>query len=273
MVLGWDTGTNCLVATFGDGNLGFRRAAKRVARQALGLKGVSESIAFHSEHLERIRKTRNLPKNIFKGWALGHYAWKPFIALEAIEIFKPERLIWLDAGNWVNVSEISQSNFNALLSLIDTDGGFIYAPRLDTLENLYTAPSVLSALGVSRDHRDSPQLEANLFGLHRSQFDVLEEWSDLVLRRELLVPKGFEQGHSFQKVHHRYDQSLLSLTWKKRGLPIIQEFTGHHPGSPKFKKNSANLHPFWTSRHRSGMRTLSMNPFFRALRAFEKFIP
>ena len=263
----------CLLVTFGDGNLGYRRAAKRVANQTQRFESITEARSYAAPDLIDIKNRFGLPADVFSGWALGHFAWKPWVVLHALREGDWDFVIYSDAGNWVNVTPSTQVLLTGMVETGFANGGFAFSAGPHILESDYTAPSVLQKLNVSRADSLSPQLQAGLFGIGKDSFSFLNQWAALVSEEELLTPTGFENNSSRGKQLHRYDQSLFSVLWKQWALPWCGESTNHHPGNSHFDDHLAQKMPFWTSRHRSGMLSLSMNPVLRAARAIEMLVP
>jgi len=261
------------LVSFGDGSLAYRRAARRVAKQALEFPQVSSSIALRISDL-KIAFPEESANIDWGSRGLGFWAWKPLAVLYAIEFFQPKvsQILYADGGCWINSRAQAQQRLDEWATSCQANGAITFSSGAGNSDRRLSKREAIDVLGKGVE-LDEVQRAGTVFMMNRDYAkDFSKEWwawcQDSMLINDDYDPSL--QDPCF--VEHRHDQSIFSLMSKSRGIPVMPENIDIHPanGSPTPEQLSV---PIWGSRHRSGMNSLSMNPILRALRMIEQKLP
>ena len=136
----------------------------------------------------------------------GAYAWKPIIIKEVTN-HRSSRLLWLDSGDVV----IKKLTF---LRKYLNCYGFYSAYSVGTIKD-WTHPTTLKVLNVDYESYSHRNMSANIVGLNpkfNSVRELVREWNDLALRKEVIAPSGSSREN------HRQDQSLLTILAHRMNL-------------------------------------------------------
>jgi hypothetical protein len=261
------------LVSFGDGSLAYRRAARRVAKQALEFPQVSNSIALRISDL-KIAFPEESAKIQWGARGLGFWAWKPLAVLFALKNFESEvsQIIFADGGCWMNSSTQSQSRLEQWAASCEASGAITFSSGAGNSDRRFSKREAIDILGLGVE-LDDVQRAGGVFMMNRDYAkEFSQEWWAFC-QNPILINDEYDpslQDPCF--VEHRHDQSIFSLMSKNLGIPVMPDILDIHPanGSPTPEQLSV---PIWASRHRSGMNSLSMNPILRALRMIEQKLP
>lgn len=262
------------VVSFGDGSLAYRRAARRVANQALGFPQVSSSLALHKSDLVKLFPSESQHIS-WDARGLGFWAWKPLSVMAAIKRFEGSNvttILYVDSGCWVNVTPSSIERLSIWQQTAEQHGAITFSSGKGNTERRFTKQEVFDSLGDGFD-RDETQRAATMF-MFTVEFaqDFLSSWwrscKDLRLVDDTY--DNARQDPAF--ITPRHDQSLFSLQAKNYGLPLMKDDIDIHPAVRPITSEQLAV-PIWGARHRSGMMSLSMNPAQRAIRMIEQLLP
>lgn len=261
------------LVSFGAGSLAYRRAAKRVAEDAGQFGLITENIAAGLHTLEKINDQR-LAQVDFSSRGFGFWAWKPFLIKKAMVEAEPsvEVICYLDAGFHVNFNSHSEIRLQEYVE-IAVEAGALTFESGPFAEEKFCKMDVLEELGVSQEHRRSNQLAGGLFLIRRDQLDFVEKWCELVSKPEMVDDSPSLRPNANTFIEHRHDQALFSILSKRSNYKVSSDNINLHPSRQDFDSKIAHSIPFWASRHRSGFRSLSMNPLIRSIRMIEQVMP
>jgi hypothetical protein len=258
--------------TFGDGSLGWRNAARRLAGQARR-SGLFVDVVYHNRRslLQAIPELaeRNFQKNV-RGF--GYWVWKPYMVNHYLQNFKDDvdGIAYLDAGCTINATSESLLRFRKYMEWSQSSGGLCFQMNLP--EQVWTKEDLLAELRASETARKTGQIVATVFLLNKSKGQILSSrWLELALKSHLLddSPSRLENHRDY--IEHRHDQSIFSLLAKELQIKTIPDETAFHPGVDGDKTYESL--PVWATRHRSRMNSLSMNFVVRAIRLVERLLP
>jgi hypothetical protein len=198
--------------------------------------------AEHADHLQpRVR-------------GFGHWLWKPYIVLSAIERFPSDisHIMYIDCGSELNYATPQSQARLAQYAEIATDEGLHIMHVPGTSEAMWTHAQVIQEFGLNRSARRSEQRSAAYLLLPRSQpaKALVDEWLFWATQEDgkWLTGSGLpaaEEPSEFRG--HRHDQSLLSCLTKMRGLPS----TADESYWPSQWSSRGLDYPIWTARNRS----------------------
>ena len=125
-----------VLLTFGDGSPAWRRASKRLAREARSSTWFSEVVVLDSRDLKKIDEGRKLLES---GWfrrnprGYGYWIYKPIFIRDFLKnrLSANAILIWVDAGCSINVTDSSKARFAEYIDLVKNSEaglGFIQTP-------------------------------------------------------------------------------------------------------------------------------------------------
>lgn len=213
-----------VLITFGDGDLRYKRAARRLCKEAKSLGIYRHAIPLDLAWLRNADPEvyafvrRCLDQGVRRG--VGFWLWKYSAILWASREFPGYLVHYLDAGHSVTSDWRARSWIGTALREA-SDSGAAATRLADNLEFQWTKREVFDRLDPARIFSATNQIDAStviLGGAFTKQ--VAEEIralglekSGILINDDLWLP----QGPGF--IEHRHDQSLLSLYWKSRGLP------------------------------------------------------
>ncbi len=248
--------------TFGGGHIDYRRAAKRLGRQAF------DSNFFHSvQTFNEFSLQENYP-NFWRDHkdfiyshprGFGKWIWKPFLILDQLNrIGDDQALCYFDSGCYLNFgNEFSKQRFRDYLSLAKENE--IFAGQLnpisgvyeDVLETTWTRLSVLNSLQVPVEHRESNQIQATYVFLVKSSSTLkfVEEWFFNCLTNNYdFLQDGAGELHQDGFIEHRFDQSVFSCLFKRFGFLTFPDESMWHPSW----QETGRSYPIWAMRNRTG---------------------
>jgi hypothetical protein len=262
------------IFSFGDGSLGYRRAARRVAQQAEGFKDLGNSLAVNKRNIETSFPSESHLIN-WKDRGFGYWAWKPLALEYALKTFGTEIdvLCYVDAGCWVNVTSSSKERLGGYTGACENSGALTFSSGDGNLDAKFCKKELVEEMTPLPLHLNTTQRAATLWLLHRDlAADFARRWWELASNHSLINDSFDSEIQDSRFLAHRHDQSIFSLLAKGDGFPISSDKIDIHPANTVIGAQEQAI-PFWASRHRSGSLTMSMNPIRRAARAAESIIP
>jgi hypothetical protein len=262
-----------LVLTAGLGGNNFRAAANRVVEDASRFKFVKKAIAVYEEDLFMVCPSTSSQYGQYLNPAhhgYGYFSWKSEIVMRGLTGYWGEYdgVIWIDAGCEVYASVLTSLRLKKWLRDSKLSGVHCFA--LNTPENIYTKRDVFELFPGLQSNDSSDQIQATWIIFHKSALAIAQEWFNKsqsgINSLDLSVSK---QGDPSDFVQHRFDQSLLSLTLKSRGIQPskIAPVAGK---TGVLSKLRASTHPIWTSRNREGRTLIPSFVSFFKLRTNDK---
>jgi hypothetical protein len=207
--------------TFGAGRTGWRRAARRLGREAYKTK-LFKSIHVFDENwisthdikiynqIQSYRMSGN-----YKGF--GYWAWKAAILKWAGSRYPQDQILYIDGGHHIS-SEVDDQNSirDLLISSVINDG---LAWQLNARKEVeFCKQEVLEKIDGSQLFLEDNQIQASFICLPPSKkrvkfinefYHLATEENGFNFSDELRVA----QSEKFQV--HRHDQAVFSLLWKK----------------------------------------------------------
>lgn len=267
--------SNALI-TFGDGSLGWRNAARRLENQAASSGFFDQVFKFD------LRTLAAIPPRVKGGVefdrdlrGLGYWSWKPLIMNTILNQYGDnfQRYFYIDAGCTLNVSEASKKRFQDYCNFIDSSGGLAFQLPQNFSEEKWCKEDVLIALRATDNIRKSGQILGGIMGLNfQKGSSLIQKWTEHTQNLSLIDDSPSKAKNALSFIEHRHDQAIFSILAKQSDIAILPDETDFHPGRMGFT-SEIDRSPIWATRHQSGMRSLSMNPALRAIRAFERLIP
>lgn len=254
--------------TFGGGSFPDRRAAARLRGQAQISGFFSQSWAINDKSLRRKFPEFWEEHHFFieqNQRGFGKWLWKPFLIKTFLgRIDSGDGLLYLDAGCQLNFStheskaRLRRHLASAELSgslLTQTFDGEYGLPSLS--ENAWTRKDLLDNSTLTIEQRQTGQIQSGIVFLTKTEENMClsSEWLELCLADDYeflreAVP-GSVQHQDFQA--HRWEQSALSISAKKRRLSTIPDETFWHPDWA----TSGREYPIWAMRNRTGIEPIS----------------
>jgi len=266
-----------LLLTFGEGTIGFTRAAKRLQREFSDFFPEQNALIVNAKILKKISPEFWSSKQKFvkmnpRGY--GNWVWKPTLVNLAFlgEFGEFDLLIYLDAGCELNFStKTATRRFENYVQMAMESGGLAFAHKAgqfgiqDFSEVKWTKPAVLNYLNPDSETLLSPQLQAGCFFLARQSSQFAFDWFKI----SNVNDSAFLQDEAvIGQYTHRNDQSIFSILWKQAEYRIIDDETFFD-----FKKDSfASSFPIWTSRNASSRKTLDYSVFGKTIRRIEALV-
>lgn len=262
-----------MVGSFGHGSLGYRRAARRVVIDTLTFGQVCNGSSFTKRDL-LVALPHEAKEVNWNARGAGFWAWKPLVlmALTQKGLGRADFVLYLDSGFLVNNNPASSSRLDSYLQFAREHGALTFSSGTANTDRKYCKAEVLEVLNRPSVDLDSTQRAGGIFILHKTIVrDFANEWWNYT-RQESMVNDDVRHSQSPTFIEHRHDQAIFSLLAKAKGWPMSPDAIDFHPGIQRPNPVQVQL-PFWAARHKSGLRSASMNPFIRAVRAFERVLP
>ena len=254
-----------LFLTFGDGTLGFSRAAERLVREFSEAFPEHASVNADSKVLHKLNPEYWAAKQDFvkqNPRGFGNWVWKPALVNLAFlgEFGEFDLLLYLDAGCELNfASEAAILRFREYSKMALEIGGLAFAHKQgqfginDFSESRWTKPSLLSHLNPDPHILQTPQLQAGCFFMARRSSKLAFDWFEISNIDDSIYL--LDQTLVDQYVH-RNDQSIFSILWKQSKFETIEDETFFD-----FKSDPRALNfPIWTARN-SSSRSILDNSF------------
>ena len=245
-----------LLVSFADGGDEWKSALRRLENQAL-TTGMFSSVACFTVD-DYIAHRPSFAKDLEHILQLdsGHLAYravKAWLIRDALrgDFGEFDLIVYLDAGCELNLNGIASKRMGHKLKSAYNKGGL--AELLAEMESSRTKPAVLRHLNLSSEESQTRQVQAtwSMWRVCEANLELAQRWVDLSdpdlnLWQNPKTPNGSEE--------HRRDQSLMSILWKRLGLPT-QEVECHFDTSTRIGKLRLSVIPILTIRNRSGQST------------------
>lgn len=265
-------GTHLL--TFGDGSERWRRAAKRLMRQAEGSRWFGNVTAWDASDLEAADPHFFVDRaGLYRGAALGfgYWSWKPFMLRWYLENpdLGADRILYLDSGVHLNTSASARRRFCEYETLVH-ERSVLLMQCQGLPEREWTKSQVLTRLMVDSSACVSSQIMATLLMVDRSDkaISFCREWEALTMEdggQLLLDPETkLEAGPDLRA--HRHDQSILSCLAKSSNLEPIPDEAYF---APNWGRGGVN-YPLWAVRNRTGVLFTDREWLYKSKRVMER---
>lgn len=239
---------------FGDGSLRWRKAAKRLAREARESPqpleiDVLDRKSLASRYPNFVNRHRLILDNAPRGF--GYWIWKPFLIREALREGSSGGVIYMDAGSTLNfANEASRQRWIDYQDEANLSDALFF--QMDHEEAKYTKPELLSRFSAPQEIRLSGQLEAThmIARAGHSSEHFFDEWYGHCGEsgyRFLDDSRWEPSGPEF--VAHRHDQSILSCLVKQTGFGTVLPQETYF--APEWMEAGAGF-PIWGTRLKSG---------------------
>lgn len=204
---------NIIIINYSD----FRYERTRKSQSAL-IRGMGFNLLEYSDK-DLSQEFKNENRNILnKETGGGHWLWKPYIILDALEKASEDKIIfYLDAGDIIDreLSFYLEEHFKY----------FDYILYEGAKPNeAYTKPEVFKELNLGEEYKKVIQLEAGICGFKKTKKNIefIKEWLDLCKNEKLILDDRYDLNlPSDSFIEHRRDQSLLTILKVKYGLGAI----------------------------------------------------
>ena len=210
--------------TFGGGYSRYRRAARRLARQA-HCSGVFRSVdAITDEDLRRDHDsflTNNAALLHREVRGFGYWLWKPYLIYEALCSSSAGYVCFLDAGCVLNLTSArARERFDEYHDMADADGLALAQQSYE--EQAWCKADTMDRIGVNEIQRSSGQFWAGMLIVRNtsSNRDLIGLWLDLCNEDDhhYLDDSPSERPNASVFQEHRHDQSILSCLCKTAGV-------------------------------------------------------
>lgn len=256
---------------FGDGFIGLRQAAHRLARQATetGMFGSGVEI-WNVDRLVKIFGNSNPEVLSFinsnkKG--LGYWVWQPLILLYSMQNAEEnEVILMLDAGCQINMTTEAIARFQEYLVFVeDKDALFMQIKEgsfgIEAYEEIYwNKRKVIERINVREESLQTPQIQSGIILIKNSPdaLRLVQDWLNLCIENnfEFITDTDDPSDEVSGFISHRYSQAVLSLLVKRGGYCILQDETYWAPDW----EVGTNF-PIWAMRNRSGGDAFRRNIF------------
>ena len=247
------------VITFAAGSSGYRSTMKRLTDEC-SASGYFQTVKGHDDSSLQ----RDYPDFYFRLMSFvqqhprgfGLWVWKPFLVMKTLESLPEDALLlYLDAGCSINASQLSIKRWNEYLGLVRRTN--VLAFQLDGVgfsEKAWNRKDLVDLIGLDKNDLETNQIEPGVvfYKNTRETREFVKEWFRLCTQddyRFLKDPDSLEQFPEFRE--HRWDQSIFSVLYKKRGYPLIKCETFFEPNWFEDGKEF----PIWATRLRGPVPT------------------
>jgi hypothetical protein len=266
--------TTVRLLSFYGGKPCWKRSAERLESQADEFPQISSVSLWNPERLKdsdipEKEAILDLAKEEPKGFGL--WSWKlPIVREELMSLRDDELLLYLDSGCSLNSTPVALARFVDYMEIAASDDGMFFAQKL--LESHWTKGELKS------DFPDESlwirgQLLGGIFFLNNSKRAVnfVHNVVDVMARNsfEALKNPKADQPQAQGFMEHRNDQSVISLSAKQAGLPVIEDETYF---APNWYSEGSSF-PIWATRLCSGNGDVSTRLSSRIRREVERRLP
>jgi hypothetical protein len=266
--------TNWCVVSFGSGPE-WTPSLKRLQVQTVGSKifrcfeGYTEKWIY-----ERYKDSQATLKFIAQNErGFGLWFWKAEIILDTFKR-KPEieGVLYIDAGCELNINHISKIKLMEYLELANEKNGLAFELPFKEIE--WTVPFVVQEIYPALTDIEFQIAGGILFFPNSPKsLQILQDWSINNSKKEFSFLRGKPSDNSVHElnsrvIEHRYDQSIISLIWKRNNLFTIPDETFWHPS---WIQNGANF-PIWATRSKLRISFKSNRIVFFSYRALRKIL-
>lgn len=233
-----------ILVTFGSGST-WKWATQRLTRQARKSHKFDLMLIYNEHDVFAIDpEFRDFLKQYPKGFGL--WKWKPLIIQETTRMYPGlQLLVYLDAGCEINSSYQALSRFDEYVSIAENEGALAF--ELPLLEKNWSHPSLLEKFKV---HPEDKQIAGGILFFMNSELtkSVVDDWRIWMNkeRSKYLIGDSATGPVSSDFNQHRYDQSIISVLWRKYNLSTLADETYWGPDW----SNNGNRFPIWATRNK-----------------------
>jgi hypothetical protein len=142
------------------------------------------------------------------------YAWKPFAILEAVEGFKTDAVLWLDAG-----STVTGPLMPTVWPLLRDDGHFLMQGQDLDMTRICMQETFDYLQQKREDFKGRPSYAGNTVGFvygSEAYYKILIPWTKCAAVAECIAPPGSSTAN------HRFDPVVLSIITYTAGMNVTE---------------------------------------------------
>jgi hypothetical protein len=230
--------------TFGDGNLHWKQASRRVAKNAMNTGYFTKAKFFGLNDLKHVLSSNDMH---FCGTerGYGYWLWKPAaLLLFARKNKNLDLIMYVDSGTILNLNEQTHNVFNEYLEMAHNNG--LFAFTTNHLEKNWTKRDLL--LMFPDEYGESNQfLATNVIGKPAKIIELCTRWLEIgrLENYHYIDDSPSNSANSLGFIEHRHDQSILSLLLKER------QIVGPDQSETFFSDwmREGSSFPIWNMRH------------------------
>ena len=223
------------------------------------------------EHYKQSQATLKFIAQNERGFGL--WFWKAEIILDTFKR-KPDidGVLYIDAGCELNINPISKIKLMEYLKLANEKNGRAFELPFKEIE--WTEPFVVQEMYPVLTDKELQIAGGILFFPNDpNTIQIILDWSVNNSKKEYSLLRGKSSENITQEpnprvIEHRFDQSIISLIWKKNKLFTIPDETFWHPN---WIQNGANF-PIWATRSKLRISFQSNKLIFFTYRGLRKVL-
>ena len=211
-----------ILITFGDGDLRFRRAARRIVREAQATNLFDQCLSLDFKWFRDYDETSF---ELASGWlrqgqvrGAGYWLWKSLIFKWAAEVFPGRDIQYLDAGLVIKPGQDARKVLESWIIEAQDLGGLAFnLPR--HLEIEWCKREILEYLDPAKQFWYTNQIESCFIFLTANRVrEFGEEWHKAsIFRNGYFLTDALDEPQFEEFIENRHDQSIFSLLWKQFG--------------------------------------------------------
>lgn len=211
--------------TIGLGTINYRRASKRLAKEASSLGLFETSKGYDEKYIRKFSPDFwNAHKNMLRARnpGFGWWVWKPeFIRMCLERLPEDHGVMYSDAGNYIGTTPSDSQNISIYLNLASKHN-VIGSNSQDFIEKDWSSPDLMNLLDLDASDRNSNQFLGGFLLVTNTPEgrNFVSKWSKLVCieNHRFLMP-SLNSNDSPNNSSH--DQSILSCLLKKASKPSV----------------------------------------------------
>jgi len=223
------------------------------------------------EHYKQSQDTLKFIEQNNRGFGL--WFWKAEIILDTFKR-KPEidGVLYIDAGCELNTNPTSKVRLLEYIRLANENSGLAFELPFKEIE--WTEPFVVQEIYPMLKEEELQIAGGILFFPNcLSSLQILQDWSANNSKDEYSLLRGKPLNNvahelNSRVIEHRFDQSIISLIWKKNKLFTMADETFWHPN---WIQNGANF-PIWATRSKLRISFQSNKIAFFLYRGIRKML-
>ncbi len=203
----------------------------------------------------------------------GLWFWKPEIILNTFKT-KPEidGVLYIDAGCELNINQVSKMRLTEYIQLATNKNGLAFELPFKEIE--WTEAFVIKEI-FPELKSNQLQIAGGILFIPNCQESkrILQEWSTNNFKKDFSLLRGISQESGKKRgnekvIEHRFDQSIISLIWKRNKLHAIPDETFWHP---QWIQRGAT-YPIWATRSKLRITFRSNKILFLSYRVLRKLL-
>jgi hypothetical protein len=254
------------IVTFGDGNLYWKQASRRVVRNSIKSGYFTKAKFFRLNDLKDVLFPDEIHYCRTERRGQGYWLWKPAAILSfAKKNQNLDLIMYVDSGTVLNLNDLTVSRFNEYLEMAFNNG--LFAFQTSHLEKDWTKRDLL--MRFPDEYGESNQfLATNIIGKPADVIELCARW--LVIGRleghRFIDDSPSKSANSPGFIEHRHDQSILSLLLKER------QIVGPDQSETFFRDwiSEGRSFPIWNMRHVGSTSILNHRIANWCLRKFDR---